>query len=295
MNTDIIRNALSVPSGTRENTTQLVASLGSFRQTQDALQKLVQQIRSEPPEVQQKLAPIISGSITPLQGATNSVISKLEIIVSLIRNFCDDVANESKELGQDYSHLPPFLKKFRIQTFLKQSSASSGDIVSACHSAGSRLTDYRNNVNSTIGHLNTYAEQLQQENEQLEDNAEKIQQKFKHMSDEPWYDKIADGFKVLFGHLKQDLEKDMVQMKKEEFIIEINKSTIGALDQITKDMSNISDVVSALGVSWRNLGDSVNDLEQDISTVTANISASDMKSDLEYINSDWQNVMQIPG
>ena len=147
-------------------------------------------------------------------------------------------------------------------------------------------------ANSTAAQLNTLAEQLKQEDTRLRQGIGATQLKLEVMRHENIFKKIRDGFKVLFGHLEQDLYVDVAQMRHAELGIEINSKTISALTQMASDMGDIASVASALEVSWRNLGDSIGDLGQDLADV-AGISASDWNSELDDVKSDWQYVLQI--
>jgi hypothetical protein len=280
-----------VPLGSKENTTQLVASINSLKVTQKALQHVVQQTLSSPSEVRQKLNPILSRYVNPLQVTARNIDALLMNIANTISTFCYTVHHNTKYAEANGSSAA--LRQIDVQVLSRTLSQVAINVHTICKNADTQLIQYRNSINSTAAHLNTFSEKLTEENSQLSARERMIQKKLYEMNHAGFFEKIANGFKALFGNLLGELKSDMMQMRMEELEIQINKQTIGTIKIIVADLANISNVASALEISWRNLSDSIGNLEQDLVGITANVSASDWQTDLEYVNSDWQNIKQI--
>jgi NADP-dependent 3-hydroxy acid dehydrogenase YdfG len=287
----VLHSTLDVRVDTAKNTAQLVASINSLKVKQKALANIVQHLHSSPPEVRQKLSPILSRYISPLQATTRSIDSLLIGIGNEISEFCNQVAQQAQLAEMRDSNTA--LRKIDIMILSNTLSQQAQSVHAITEHAGTQLVNYRNSINATAAQLNTFSQQLQATIAEENREIQQIKHKLYEMQHESIWEKILKAFKELFGELSQNLNNDVRNLRMEEFEIHINQSMIQTIGEVVTDLSGISSVASALQISWRNLSDSIGNLEQDMVGVTANVSLSDWKSDLEYINSDWQNIQQI--
>ncbi len=274
--TDIIRDALGPTAGLGVQTTKLADNVKSLTSAVQMLQSTVQTVQQARPEVRQKLAPILAQSVQPLLVMGQKGATELQMVAAQMSDYIDQVADL---MEQARALTTPGLKVYftaAVNMLLTQATATKA----AAAGASQMLTNYEGAANRAAATLNTYGEQLDRENQDLQREAQSLKQRMHDMTSGNCCQQVGHAFQLAFGHLKQELEADESQIRSLEYVYAINLNALDGLKRMVDTMGDISAVSSSLELSWRSQADSV----------LTDTSPADIQADMEYVQSDWQSI-----
>lgn len=281
-----IRTSLAPMPGLGTQTTKLADNLQSMQRAEKMLQQTVQTVQSASPLVQQKLAPLLAQFIKPLLAMGQTAAADLQMVAGRMSDFIAQL----DQTADDAQHQSGTVLQSLLQGQFTSLEVSAMAVQSAATNASQILTNFQNASNSAQAALNTYKQQLQQEDTSLEQKAKNLENKIKNMTGGNCCDKIGHSFDYVFGHLKSELEHTAAEIRQTEYILVLNNNAISGLEQMVGRLGDISAVASSLEVSWRSMADGIGTLEQDLTTLIKDTSASDIQADLAYAKSDWKAV-----
>jgi hypothetical protein len=286
MSNNAIRSALSAPPGVGVQTTKLADNLQSMTNAVAMLSQTVDTVRGAPPQVQQQLAPLLSQFIFPLLNMGQSAREDLAVVASRMRAFIALLGQTAQQAqGQPQNMLTILLRgSFNSLEF------GATAIRSAALNASQLLTNFQNAADNAAAGLNTYKQQLEQTDANLQQEAASLMQQMHDMTSGNCCEQIGHAFQMAFGHLRQELEDKEQQLHEDEYVLMLNNNTIDALSQMLNRLQGIASVATALEVTWRGLADGIGTLQQDLDSILADTSPAALQDDLEYVTADWQGV-----
>lgn len=286
MSNSVIFACLSPPPGTATLTTKLADNLQSMTQAVAMLQKTVDMVNSAPPQAQQKLAPLLAQFIAPLLQMAAVARQDLYSVAGRMNDFINSL-QQTTTMAQN---APEALLSVLLRANFNALEIGASAIQSAALNASQMLSNFQNSANNTAAALNSYKQQLEQDDASLQQKVQSLQQQIHDMTSGNCCQQIGHAFQMVFGHLKEELQQTEAEIQQDEYVLMLNLNAINGLSQMLGKLGDISSVAAALEVTWRSLADSIGDLQQDIASLLADNSPSDIASDLTYVVSDWQAI-----
>jgi hypothetical protein len=286
MSNDAIRAALSTPPGVGVQTTKLADNLQSMTNTVAMLSQTVATIRSAPPQVQQQLAPLLSQFISPILKMGQTARQHLDMVAGGMQEFIARLGQTARQAQGQPQNMLTVLLRGSFNSLELDAAA----IRSAALTASQLLTNFQNAADNSARSLNTYKQQLEQKDVNLQQEAASLMQQMRDMTGGNCCEQIGHAFQMAFGHLRQELEDKQQQLREDEYVLMLNNNTIDALSQMLNRLQGIALVATSLEVTWRSMADSIGTLQLDLGTILADTSAAALQDDLDYVNADWQGV-----
>ncbi len=268
-------------------TTQLAGNMASLKASEAMLQNTVAIVESSSGGVRSTLQGLLDNNVQPLitmSGQVNTVLSSLS---AEILKFAAHVARNEQATVDD-GHLEPHVKQL-----VSVLDTVVPGIAAQALAASELLTQFQNTANSVSATLNSYNNQLLQDNAQLQLKVQDLQNRMQQMTGGNCCEQIGHAFEYAFGSLKQDLENTMAEIDQEQYQVALNSNTIDALNQVVATQGDIAKVAGALEISWRSLADNVATVQEDLDAIVSETTRQGVLDDLAYVQSEWQAIVTI--